>query len=68
MVLWADRNHLSLQKQGLAVKAPEMIAKETYDLVVVANAKPEIRGEIRKDLISLGVQREQIVMGEEDGD
>ncbi|MCI8598691.1 MAG: glycosyltransferase [Lachnospiraceae bacterium] len=68
VVLWADRNHLSLQKQGLAVKAPEMIAKETYDLVVVANAKPEIRGEIRKDLISLGVQREQIVMGEEDGD
>ncbi len=66
VVLWADRNHLSLQKQGFAVKAPEEIAEESYDFVVVANARPEIREEIGRDLVRLGVPKEQIVMGEED--
>lgn len=66
LVLWADRNYLNLRKQGLPVHAPEMIAKVNCDFVVIANASKQIREEIAGSLISMGIRKEKIVMGEED--
>ncbi len=62
IVLWADRNFGSCQRNGLPVASPMRIGEISgqYDHVIIAVTAEGVAGSIRRDLLSLGVPDEKI--------
>lgn len=48
---WVDRNYMELQKQGLDVKEPTVIAEREYDFIVIANTYEKSRKNLYQELI-----------------
>lgn len=56
----ADKNWQSCQKQGIMVCAPENIMSLTYDYIIIAIVYVNVKNQVKKDLLKMGVDAEKI--------
>lgn len=61
LVLWVDKNYKEYRKKGMDVCAVDRIEQMEYDFIIVAVWHKELYMEIRKELLSLGVDEEKIL-------
>ncbi len=60
IILWVDKKHQILDKNRV-VYAPEEIKKYTYDYILIGVQIPELAGEIRSELIQMGIETKKII-------
>lgn len=61
IVSWVDRNYQKYQSEGYLVVAPEVLYEESYDYVIVAVIRADIREGIVRELLNNNVPSEKIV-------
>ncbi|MBQ9359721.1 MAG: hypothetical protein IJT96_01635 [Lachnospiraceae bacterium] len=61
LAVWVDRGYERLSKDGWPVEPVEKLYSTDYDSVIIAIANPGVAKDIRRYLISNGVERDRIV-------
>jgi len=59
--MWADKEYLKYQKQGLPVVAPKEALKIEYQQVVIAVARKEVATQIEEELVQMGADPGKII-------
>lgn len=59
--MWVSKSWEREQAAGLEVSPVSDLLKDTYDYVVIAVEREDMAGEIRQELIALGVKEEKIL-------
>ncbi len=67
IVMWADKNYLLFQSDGMPVVSPDEILSQEYDVVLIAVADGELAEKIKKELLEKGIKEEQILWKEPRG-
>ncbi len=61
IVLWVDKDYKRLSKAGLNVLSPEAIKSYEYDYIVLAIDDVVTAKEIKRDILSCGVEKNKII-------
>lgn len=61
IVAWVDQAYEQIEKTKNIILSPEIIKNVDYDYIVIAIRNIEIKNEVKKYLISMGVQKADIV-------
>lgn len=60
IVLWVDRQHEKCRRENLPVEPVEELLRRDFDVVIIALIDEDICGEIKQDLINMGIMPEKI--------
>lgn len=61
VVLWADRQFEDYKKKGLPVESVSSIGSICCDGVLIAVDNPKLAGQIREDLVNMGIEENKIL-------